>query len=182
MGCICSKASPVEDSRESPVRRLSASKQYSELKAPRVNSSKREEGDWTKERLDRGDVKVMLIDKKSNGSMRPYDDQNERKKTEMAEATVLNHPCLGKIPKATEGEQIAAGWPGWLSAAAAEAIKGWIPRRADTFEKLNKVCLDLYLVSFPHIVVDLSYYPVTGLRKIDLSNKLLGHSFSGFVL
>lgn len=143
MGCICSKASPVEDSRESPARRLSASKQYSELKVSRLNSSKREEGAWTKERLDRGDVKVMLIDKKTNGSTRTHDDQTERKKPEIAEATVLNHPGLGKIPKATEGEQVAAGWPAWLSAAAAEAIKGWIPRRADTFEKLDKVCLNL---------------------------------------
>lgn len=140
MGCMCSKTSAVEDSRESPVRRLSASKQYSELKAPRLNSSKREEGVWKKERLGRGDVKVMLIDKKANGSMRPCDDQTETKKKEMAaEVAVVNHPGSGRIPKATEGEQVAAGWPGWLSAAAAEAIKGWLPRRADTFEKLDKV-------------------------------------------
>lgn len=141
MGCICSKTSAVEDSRESPVRRLSAAKQYSELKTQRLNSSKREEGGvWTKERLDGGDVKVMLIDRKANGSMRPYDDQNERKKKETGEVAVVNHPGSGRVPKAIEGEQIAAGWPGWLSAAAAEAIKGWLPRRADTFEKLDKVC------------------------------------------
>lgn len=36
-------------------------------------------------------------------------------------------------------EQIAAGWPSWLSAAAGEAIHGWVPLRADAFEKLDKV-------------------------------------------
>jgi cyclin-dependent kinase 12/13 len=36
-------------------------------------------------------------------------------------------------------EQVAAGWPSWLSAAAGEAIHGWVPLRAEAFEKLDKV-------------------------------------------
>ncbi|KDP27188.1 hypothetical protein JCGZ_19887 [Jatropha curcas] len=36
-------------------------------------------------------------------------------------------------------EQIAAGWPSWLSSAAAEAIHGWVPLRADAYEKLEKI-------------------------------------------
>ncbi|KAF8676428.1 hypothetical protein HU200_046977 [Digitaria exilis] len=36
-------------------------------------------------------------------------------------------------------EQLAAGWPPWLVAVAGEALRGWAPRRADTFEKLNKI-------------------------------------------
>ncbi|MCD9642267.1 Cyclin-dependent kinase 12 [Datura stramonium] len=38
-----------------------------------------------------------------------------------------------------EGELIAAGWPSSLAAVAGEAINGWIPRKADTFEKLDKI-------------------------------------------
>lgn len=141
MGCACSKTSAVEDSRESPRKKSSSSsKHYSELKVSRHNSSRREEGVRIKERLDGGDVKVMLIDKKANGSRRSYGDhETERKKAEKGEVIVPNHPGVGRIPKATQGEQVAAGWPGWLSAAAPEAIKGWLPRRADTFEKLNKI-------------------------------------------
>lgn len=37
------------------------------------------------------------------------------------------------------GEQVAAGWPSWLSAVCGEALNGWIPRRADSFEKIDKV-------------------------------------------
>jgi hypothetical protein len=37
------------------------------------------------------------------------------------------------------GDQVAAGWPPWLSAVCGEALNGWIPRRADTFEKIDKV-------------------------------------------
>lgn len=51
------------------------------------------------------------------------------------------NPRLSNPPKNVHGEQVAAGWPSWLSAAAGEAINGWTPRRADTFEKLDKVRL-----------------------------------------
>ncbi|KAK4384160.1 putative serine/threonine-protein kinase [Sesamum angolense] len=48
------------------------------------------------------------------------------------------NPRLSNPPKHIHGEQVAAGWPPWLVAVAGEAIRGWIPRRADTFEKLDK--------------------------------------------
>ncbi|XP_042486610.1 probable serine/threonine-protein kinase At1g09600 isoform X2 [Macadamia integrifolia] len=43
------------------------------------------------------------------------------------------------ISNGAAGEHAAAGWPSWLTAVAGEAIKGWAPRRADTFEKLDKI-------------------------------------------
>lgn len=46
---------------------------------------------------------------------------------------------LSNLHKYLEGELVAAGWPGWLSAAAGEAIHGWVPLKADSFEKLEKV-------------------------------------------
>ncbi|XP_051128466.1 probable serine/threonine-protein kinase At1g54610 isoform X2 [Andrographis paniculata] len=49
------------------------------------------------------------------------------------------NPRLSNPPKHVEGEQVAAGWPPWLVAVAGEALSGWVPRRADTFEKLDKV-------------------------------------------
>lgn len=46
---------------------------------------------------------------------------------------------LGNLNKYIEGEQVAAGWPAWLTAVAGEAIQGWVPLRADAYEKLEKV-------------------------------------------
>lgn len=46
---------------------------------------------------------------------------------------------LGNLHKYVDGEHVAAGWPTWLSAVAGEAIHGWVPLRADAFEKLEKV-------------------------------------------
>jgi cyclin-dependent kinase 12/13 len=33
----------------------------------------------------------------------------------------------------------ASGWPLWLSEAAGDALRGWAPRGADAFQKLEKV-------------------------------------------
>ncbi|KAK2992656.1 hypothetical protein RJ640_014906 [Escallonia rubra] len=48
------------------------------------------------------------------------------------------NPRLSNLPWNVHGEQVAAGWPSWLCAVAGEAISGWTPRRADTFEKIDK--------------------------------------------
>lgn len=46
---------------------------------------------------------------------------------------------ISSMPRGRHGEQVVAGWPSWLSSVAGEAIQGWLPRRADSFEKLDKV-------------------------------------------
>lgn len=39
------------------------------------------------------------------------------------------------------------GWPSWLCTVAGDAIKDWTPRRANTFEKLDKViCTNLLII------------------------------------
>lgn len=43
------------------------------------------------------------------------------------------------VPNGERGAQIVAGWPSWLTAVAGEAISGWVPRKAESFEKLDKV-------------------------------------------
>lgn len=41
--------------------------------------------------------------------------------------------------KGLSGEHVVAGWPAWLANVAPKAVEGWLPRRADSFEKLDKV-------------------------------------------
>lgn len=55
----------------------------------------------------------------------------------------------GSIAGQAVGDQVAAGWPQWLSEVAGEAIKGWTPRRADSFEKLAKVIDPPLILFFP---------------------------------
>jgi hypothetical protein len=46
---------------------------------------------------------------------------------------------VGGVPTPFSGDHTAPGWPTWLSSVSAEAVRGWSPRRADSFEKLDKV-------------------------------------------
>ena len=46
---------------------------------------------------------------------------------------------IGSLPHGERGAQVIAGWPSWLTAVAGEAINGWVPRKAESFEKLDKV-------------------------------------------
>lgn len=158
MGCICCKRSAIEDSRED---RLS-SKPSSEVRVSRGVSLRREDGNRAKDR-NNGDVggneKVMLIDKQVS----------LERKTEKVEIVVGDHhPASGKIPKAVEGEQVAAGWPTWLSAVAGEAIKGWVPRRADSFEKLDKIGQGTY--SNVYRARDLEQRKIVALKKVRFDN------------
>lgn len=142
MGCMCCKPSAIEDSNESPRERLSNKAVVESRVSSRGTSSRREEVYRVKDRGDsNNDARTALIDKQGqgNGSVRVHGDNFERKREKMEYVVAAQHPGIGTVPKAMEGEHVAAGWPSWLAAVAGEAIKGWLPRRADSFEKLDKV-------------------------------------------
>ncbi|KAG5063571.1 hypothetical protein JHK85_004754 [Glycine max] len=43
-----------------------------------------------------------------------------------------------------QGEQVAAGWPPWLTTVCGEALSRWIPQKAYTFEKIDMICQGTY--------------------------------------
>ncbi|KAI0518662.1 hypothetical protein KFK09_006098 [Dendrobium nobile] len=74
----------------------------------------------------------------------------------------------GSIPGQAVGEQVAAGWPQWLSEVAGEAIKGWTPRRADSFEKLAKIGQGTY--SNVYKARDTVTGKIVALKKVRFDN------------
>lgn len=55
------------------------------------------------------------------------------------------------------------GWPSWLVAVAGDAIKDWTPRRADTFQKIDKVIINaLYM----YHCFSAMYYVLMGYKVI----------------
>ncbi|KAK8522398.1 hypothetical protein V6N13_115367 [Hibiscus sabdariffa] len=81
------------------------------------------------------------------------------------------HPRMSRIMNATGGErgvQVVAGWPSWLTAVAGEAINGWIPRRAESFEKLEKIGQGTY--SSVYKARDLESNKLVALKKVRFVN------------
>ncbi|KVH99240.1 Protein kinase, ATP binding site-containing protein [Cynara cardunculus var. scolymus] len=75
---------------------------------------------------------------------------------------------LGNMHRYVEVEQVAAGWPAWLSAVAGEAIHGWVPLRAESFEKLEKVGQGTYSSVFR--ARDLEAGKIVALKKVRFDN------------
>ncbi|KAF3447404.1 hypothetical protein FNV43_RR12590 [Rhamnella rubrinervis] len=75
---------------------------------------------------------------------------------------------VNSMPNGAEGEHIVAGWPSWLTSVAAEAIKGWVPRRADSFEKLGKIGQGTY--SSVYKARDLETGKTVALKKVRFVN------------
>lgn len=141
MGNFCGKPPAIKYGGDEFQRERKLARGSSELYVPGGVSSRRQESFRVKKKSMSGEIKFQLVDRKANGSRRVRDDYYEKKGE-----VVNNYPGAGSIPKATEGEQVAAGWPSWLASAAGEAIKGWLPRKADTFEKLDKVIIIIIIM------------------------------------
>ncbi|CAO2834189.1 unnamed protein product [Amaranthus hypochondriacus] len=75
---------------------------------------------------------------------------------------------ITSMPRGPHGEQVVAGWPSWLSSVAAEAIQGWVPRRADSFEKLDKIGQGTY--SSVYKARDLETGKIVAMKKVRFVN------------
>ncbi|CAN8290119.1 unnamed protein product [Cochlearia groenlandica] len=71
---------------------------------------------------------------------------------------------VSNVTRSAEAELIAAGWPYWLTSVAGEAIKGWIPRRADSFERLDKIGQGTYSVVYK--ARDLETDQLVAMKKV----------------
>uniref|UniRef100_A0A0E0EDZ6 [RNA-polymerase]-subunit kinase n=1 Tax=Oryza meridionalis TaxID=40149 RepID=A0A0E0EDZ6_9ORYZ len=89
-------------------------------------------------------------------------------KAVIAAATASRSFRLRSLRRSLEGEQVAAGWPPWLSAVAGEAIQGWIPLKADSFEKLEKVGQGTYSSVFRARELDTG--KIVALKKVRFDN------------
>ncbi|XP_066383242.1 protein IMPAIRED IN BABA-INDUCED STERILITY 1-like [Miscanthus floridulus] len=96
------------------------------------------------------------------------DEAEEPGKAVVAVPAASRNFRLRSLRKSLEGEQVAAGWPPWLSAVAGEAIQGWIPLKADSFEKLEKVGQGTYSSVFR--ARDLETGKIVALKKVRFDN------------
>lgn len=84
--------------------------------------------------------KRMVVERPTNG--------HHQRRATMDIGSGGGHPEMSRIfstPRGAKGEEDLAGWPSWLTSVAGDAIKGLVPRRAESFEKLDKVSLSILL-------------------------------------
>ncbi|KAL3655058.1 hypothetical protein CASFOL_000844 [Castilleja foliolosa] len=93
-------------------------------------------------------------------------ERGKEKKTEEfpAETAVAMPEFRLKRGVSSGGE----GWPSWLNEVAGQAIKDWKPRRANTFEKLDKIGQGTY--SNVYKARDLISGKVVALKKVRFDN------------
>ncbi|KAL2937793.1 hypothetical protein RDABS01_021242 [Bienertia sinuspersici] len=158
MGCVSSKPKAVEDGGRSPRQRVPS------RRLSRTTSSSREGGH---QMMNRSDSRTSLIDRKTSSSIRLCEDRSEKSRVK-PEDVLVNQQDIRMVPKAREGEHVAAGWPSWLAVAAGEAVTGWIPRRADSFERLDKIGEGTY--SSVYKARDLIHGKLVALKKVRFDN------------
>lgn len=167
MGCVCAKSVPIDDSRESPrVRQVAPSVEPAQGMAPAKLSASSAVSSLRGEELAAGRLTTSSMTERKQGSrpVRLYDRDAEVRRERQVHPSHQYLRMIGSIPNATEGEQVAAGWPAWLVAVAGEAIIGWVPRRADSFEKLDKIGQGTY--SSVYRARDLDTGKIVALKKV----------------
>ena len=163
MGCICSKGIPANDyftENHSKERHLKSNRSSRLLGA-----SLRKEEPALHVDGGRSDAMALLISNQPRevnaGSTPELDDaekaaasakplRQEQPTMEDGAKRVGVHndnatPRIVNVVNVEEGALVIAGWPSWLISVAGEAINGLIPRKADSFQKLDKVSFIFYI-------------------------------------
>ncbi|KAH0716260.1 hypothetical protein KY284_009165 [Solanum tuberosum] len=179
MGCICSKGSSEDEYvfEQKEVYKSSvhmvAPLQREEIKVDLVNpkieiipmNSK------SKRTSESALISVLATKVEDDGKTRiierPKEGHHKRRST-VDFGVQQSMSRVVSIPNAAMGELGAAGWPSWLTSVAAEAIQGWLPRSADSFEKLNKIGQGTY--SSVYKARDLKTNKIVAMKKVRFVN------------
>jgi hypothetical protein len=161
MGCICSKGGRANNFLDNNVRRKEKNKP-----AKRLVSLSRKDEVVVEVDGSANDATASLISNQPGNDNVEYapvsSDEGERKEI-IEKANNRMSSSIVSMSNGERGAQVVAGWPSWLTAVAGEAINGWVPRRADSFEKLDKV--SLVYVSMILVVFVLSIDNLSELSK-----------------
>ncbi|KAJ6297217.1 hypothetical protein OIU78_022864 [Salix suchowensis] len=141
MGSICSKGAAEEDVNiNKNERQVEVDKFSVQLVAPAI--SNKEEILVDVRRVLNGNAGNVIVSVEKGERKTKVDDEKKKKCHHRSVAMDLKSIDDQPHPGAER-----EAWPKWLEAAAGEAVKGWLPRRADSFEKLDKVQLEKLIFS-----------------------------------
>lgn len=113
-----------------------ASESKKEEKNPRVESSKKE---VSAAKVETGKNSKLEEVRESEAEKEEKVGADHKSRESRRRSRQNVNPRPRNVLKQSRAEQVAAGWPPWLTEICGEALSGWVPRRANTFEKIDKV-------------------------------------------
>ncbi|KAK1363307.1 putative serine/threonine-protein kinase [Heracleum sosnowskyi] len=114
-----------------------------------------------------GDGSRRKSSKKKNSGKKKTEIKVEKQSSRKKAAGEL--PATEKLRPLSEFRvKTGQGWPSWLTEVAGDAIKDWTPRRANTFEKLDKIGQGTY--SNVYKARDLITGKIVALKKVRFDN------------
>ncbi|XP_057974970.1 probable serine/threonine-protein kinase At1g09600 isoform X2 [Malania oleifera] len=181
MGCICSKgtcatAQPDESGKDRQLNYKPSATPVAPSKKEEIVVEIRTNGyvhHPSSKPAVQANVRVPVPDEEEKAltsAERGIKTHHQRRATVDIGVNVAHAPIsrIVSMPHGAEGEQVLAGWPSWLSSVAGEAIKGWVPRRADSFEKLDKIGQGTY--SSVYKARDLETGRIVAMKKVRFVN------------
>eukprot|EP00252_Welwitschia_mirabilis_P018748 TRINITY_DN4185_c0_g1_i5.p1 TRINITY_DN4185_c0_g1~~TRINITY_DN4185_c0_g1_i5.p1 ORF type:complete len:608 (-),score=117.55 TRINITY_DN4185_c0_g1_i5:212-2035(-) len=174
MGCILGKEQPQQHPA-TPVA-VASVRNLDKSAAAALNVSSGRRSNASAKEVTNGELSVKAPAKVEKGNIKGRGDEKDGKEGKAQGGDHREHrrkerhpnPRLSNPPKHVLGEQVAAGWPPWLSEVAGEAIKGLIPRRADSYQKLQKIGQGTY--SNVYKARDLHSGKIVALKKVRFDN------------
>lgn len=150
MGCICSKGTRAN---QYVAENSAKDKELTKKTSKRLGSFKKENVTVVVETDGLGNEATtrLINDQSVDDDVGPSDEGEKKAKHQLQRrgtievgvgAMQVAQQRMTRVTSVSIGEkgaQVVAGWPSWLTAVAGEAINGWVPRKADSFEKLDKV-------------------------------------------
>ncbi|CAK7357170.1 unnamed protein product [Dovyalis caffra] len=166
MGCICSKVTRANKYFENNAKSKETTKPAKRL----VSLSRRDE---VVVEVDghASDATASLISNQpgnDNADSVPVSSDEGEKNEKIEKVNLQRITSIRSMSNGEKGAQVVAGWPSWLTAVAGEAINGWVPRRADSFEKLDKIGQGTY--SSVYKARDLETNKIVALKKVRFAN------------
>ncbi|URE41686.1 kinase family [Musa troglodytarum] len=179
MGCICSKgiSRDGETHRAKSLKRFLTLSKKGVVVAARIDvASNGNPMDATQDNAVTNSLPPLVAEREktaAGGGLQRRVTLNAGANRDSSEAVGVPNEVEGSleivdVPNGFSGEHVAAGWPSWLTAVAAEAIDGWIPRKASSFEKLDKIGQGTY--SNVYRARDLESGKIVALKKVRFVN------------
>ncbi|KAF3610809.1 hypothetical protein DY000_02044842 [Brassica cretica] len=164
MGCNCSKGTRTNGTVRNSVKEK---KKFVPLSKANVGGSE-ERASFINSNSNEATLELLI----------PSDDaEKERKSSRSVFQRTLTTDTskvgakmtrIASVSNGERGAQVVAGWPSWLASVAGEAINGWIPRKADSFERMEKIGQGTY--SSVYKARDLETNKIVALKKVRFAN------------